>query len=63
MMNSCKNEYVYIFENNFSRPKFLIFDPSASMTLKLIAPKIYLFIFNLENVVETLGESLKPCMI
>ena len=25
------------------------------MTLKMIAPSIYLFIFNLENVVETFG--------
>ena len=30
------------------------------MNSKKIAPKIYLFIFNLENLVAMLGDNLKP---
>ena len=42
------------------RIKFPIFNQSASMTSKMTAIKIYLFIFNLENVVENLSDILKP---
>ena len=33
---------------------------AASLTSNMTETKIYLFIFNLENVIETLGDSLIP---
>ena len=35
--------------NILFRPKLSIFDPLASMTPKMTAPKLYLLIFNLEH--------------
>ena len=34
---------------------------AASVASKMTATKFYFFIFNLENVVERLDNSLKPC--
>ena len=43
------------------RPEFPIFDPlvwAASMARKITEPKFHLFMFSLDNVVESLGEVL-----
>ena len=49
-----------VFKKYIFRPKFPIFDPSTSMTSKVTASKIYLFISNLGNDVEIFGDSPIP---
>ena len=52
-------------QNLFFKPKFPIFVPStffgkAVIASKISASKFNLSIFNLDNVLGTLGDSLKP---
>ena len=67
MMNKCENEYLVKNKKSwiFYSPLGLLwasFGPPLGLLsdLKMTAQKSHLFIFNLENVVETLGDSLNP---
>ena len=68
MNHKSNDEYLGVkmdISNLFFRPKFPIFAPMISfgkpqMTSKISAPKINLSIFNLNDILGTLGDSLKP---
>ena len=53
MINGGKCGNLIFFSDQYSH-----FFQTVSLTTKMTAPKIYLFNFNLENVVEALGDCL-----